>query len=84
MPFKWIITERRKNAAAYQVSLSAVKNIQREKSGIDTTRDVIPENTASFGLLFMINKAKITKKTISCIFITITLYLRSPISYNQA
>ena len=64
---------RRKNAPAYQVSRSAVKKIQKEKRGIDNTRQKIPQNTASFGLRFNINKAKTTKKAISCIFILLKI-----------
>ena len=63
------IIARRKNAAAYHVSLSAVKKIQNEKRGIDRKRQIRPLNAASLGLRFMINIAKITKKAISCIFI---------------
>ena len=34
--------ESRKNVAAYQVSLSAVKKIQDEKRGIDKAREIRP------------------------------------------
>ena len=60
---------RRKKAAAYQTRRSAVKKTQKEKRGIDNTRQEIPQNAASLGLRFNINKAKTTKKAISCIFI---------------
>lgn len=42
-----IITAKRKNAAAYQVNLSAVKNIQKEKRGIEINNDIIPAATNS-------------------------------------
>lgn len=60
----------RKNAAAYQVSLSAVKKIQKEKSGIDRIREIIPAKTANLEFLFQIRNARIIKKTISCGFIS--------------
>jgi len=40
--------ERRKNVAAYQVSLSAVKNIQVAKSGIAKTNELNPARVAHF------------------------------------
>lgn len=61
--------ERTKKAAAYHVSLSAVKKIQKEKRGIEKKRQSIPQKTASLGLRFKISKTKTTKKAISCIFI---------------
>lgn len=64
---------KRKNPAAYQVKRSAVKNIQKEKSGIDNTRHAIPQAAANFGLCLNINRTKTTKNAISCIFIMFNL-----------
>ena len=66
---KWKIIASKKNPAAYQVSLSAVKKIQKEKSGMDKKRHRIPQNAVSFGSRFKINRTKTTKKAASCIFI---------------
>lgn len=64
---------KRKKAAAYQVKRSAVKKIQKEKSGIDNIRHAIPQVADNFGLRFRINKAKATKNAISCIFMMFNL-----------
>ena len=58
----------KKNAAAYQVSRSAVKKIQKEKSGIDNIREIIPAIAANLGFSFNIKINKTTRKTVSCIF----------------
>lgn len=60
---------KRKKTAAYHVRRSAVKKIQKEKRGIDNKRHKSPQNAASFGLRFNINKIKTARKAISCIFI---------------
>ena len=62
---RWKITERRKKAAAYQVRRSAVKKIQKEKSGMDKIRETIPAPAASLGSLLISRLRKIIKKTIS-------------------
>lgn len=60
--------ERRKNAAAYHVSRSAVKNVQVAKRGTDTIRDTNPYVADSFGSLRQISPTRMIKKTISCGF----------------
>jgi hypothetical protein len=55
------------------MSLSAVKKIQKEKRGIDKTKEKIPQIAASCGFRFRINKAKTIRKAMSCIFITLCL-----------
>lgn len=59
--------EKRKNAPAYQVNFWAVKNIQKEKSGIDKIRDVIPAKAKISGLFLNLSSKKIStiKKIIS-------------------
>ena len=44
----------RKNAAAYHVSRSAVKKIQREKRGIDKVRETSPAIVTHFAFLLKI------------------------------
>ena len=57
--------ERRKNPAAYMVSLSAVKKTQKEKSGIASTIEESPNTAASFGFLTYIRARRLKIKIIS-------------------
>jgi len=43
--------DSKKKAAAYHVSLSAVKKIQKEKSGMDKINAIIPVPAANLGSL---------------------------------
>ena len=61
----WKRIVRRKKAAAYQVKRSAVKKIQKEKSGMDKIRETIPVPAASLGSLLIERLIKIIKKIIS-------------------
>jgi len=58
-----------KNAAEYQVSLSAVKKTHFAKSGIDTSKLKSPANTIHFRFRKISNIPRIIKNPISCIFI---------------
>lgn len=57
--------ERRKNAAAYMTSLSAVKKIQKAKSGIEMIRLKIPAQADQIGFLLKASNKKAKMKTIS-------------------
>ncbi len=57
--------DNKKKAAAYQVSLSAVKKIQKEKSGMDKINAIIPAPAANFGPLLISKLKNIIKKTMS-------------------
>jgi hypothetical protein len=50
-----------------------VKKIQKEKRGMDKSRQAIPQITANLGLRFNINNVKTTKNAKSCIFILFDL-----------
>ena len=57
--------DSKKKAAAYQVSLCAVKKIQKEKSGMDKISEIIPAPAVNLGSLLIKRLRKIIKKTIS-------------------
>lgn len=57
--------ERRKNAAAYITSLWAVKKIQKENSGIEITKQIIPKKAGILGFLNKTVPIKTAKKIIS-------------------
>lgn len=62
------MVDKKKNAAAYHVRRSAVKNIQREKRGIDITNEINPAIADHLGFCLKSKNIKATKKIISCIF----------------
>jgi len=65
----WKRIVRRKKAAAYQVKRSAVKKIQKEKSGMAKISEIIPAPAANFESLLISRRRRIIKKIISCGFI---------------
>lgn len=73
---------KRKNAAEYQTKRSAVKKIQKEKSGIDKTRQVIPAQTIIFGFLWITKNKKTIKNRTSCIFIVYFTLILIPYIIN--
>lgn len=64
---------RRKNAAAYQVSLSAVKKVHVAKSGIAINKQANPTLAAHAALRFHMKKISNIKNSISCGFIRINI-----------
>jgi hypothetical protein len=59
---------RKKNPAAYQVSLSAVKNIHFAKRGMAITKHAMPHPTVMRGAFLTQRTITIRKNTISCGF----------------
>ncbi|GDX61852.1 hypothetical protein LBMAG33_1620 [Candidatus Levyibacteriota bacterium] len=57
--------DKKKNAPAYQVNLSAVKKIQKKNKGIDITRHVNPVIVVNFELFLINNTKKMIKNKIS-------------------
>jgi len=57
-----------KNAAAYQVSRSAVKNVHVANNGIDNRRHTNPAHTNNCGLRDANRAPRAMKKSISCGF----------------
>lgn len=64
-----MIIADRKKAAAYHVSLSAVKNIHIENKGIEKIKQAKPANIIQFSFRLISNNKKTKMKIMSCIFI---------------
>ena len=58
LPHKYPIIDKMKKAAAYHVSRSAVKKTQKANSGIDTSKQSIPNNANSRGFFSKIRTFK--------------------------
>lgn len=62
------MTAAKRNPAAYITNLSAVKNIQRWKSGMEISKQIKPAHTSNRGFLIKSNVTNIIINSISCGF----------------